>query len=116
MEVMRVVGVIQTMAAAVAGTLLEAAVLQEATDIILQVTVSLLQVTVLFLLVAVLLLRAAVTHQAVGAIHREVVGIHLEVAVIPCRQRSLAGVGLEVHLYRRAKWDTMSALRQTSPI
>ena len=82
MEVMRVVGVIPTMAAAVAGTLLE----------------------------------AAVTHQAVGSIRREVVGIRLEVAVIPCRQRSLAGVGLEVHLYRRARRDMMSALRQTSPI
>jgi hypothetical protein len=91
-EVMRVVGVIQTMAAAaVVATLLEAAVLPE---------------------VRVLLLRVAVMHQAVEALHQEV---DLEVAVIPCRQRSQAPVELE-HLYRRAKRDTTSALRRTSPI
>jgi hypothetical protein len=109
-EVMQVVGVIQATAAwAVVATRLEAAVLPEA-------TVILLQVTVLFLQVAVLHLQVAVIHQAVEAIHREVEGIRLEVAVTPCRQRSQAPVELEAYLYRRTKRDMMSVLRQTSPI
>ena len=101
--------VIQAMAAAsVVATLLEAAVLE--------VKVLLLQVAVLSLRVAVILLRVAVIHQGVEAIHREVEGIRLEVAVTPCRRGSQVAVGLVVHLYRRAKRDMMSALRQTSPI
>jgi hypothetical protein len=99
-EVMRVVEVIQATAAAVVATLLEAAVL--------------LEVTVLLLQVAVLLPQVVVIHQAVEVLHREVEDIRLEAAVTPCRQRSQAAVGL--HLYRRAKRDLMSALRQTSLI
>jgi hypothetical protein len=97
---MQVVGVILAMAAAaVVATLLEAAVLE---------------VTVSFLRVAVSPLQMAVIHQTVEAIHREVEGIRLEVAVTPCSKRSdsPAPVGLE-YLYRRAKRDMMSALRQT---
>ena len=117
MEVMQVVGVIQATAVwAVVATRIEAAVLLEA-------TVLLLQVTVLFLRVAILLLRVAVIHQEVEAIHQEaeaihleVEGIRLEVAVTPCSQRSQVQVGLEAYLCRRAKRDTMSVLRQTSPI
>ena len=87
---MRVVGIIQAMAAAAAAVVVSR----------LQVVVSRLQVVVI--------------HQAVEAIHRGVAGIRLEVAVIPCRQRSQAAVGL--YLYRRAKRDMMSVHLQTSPI
>ena len=98
---MRVVEIIQATAVAVAATLLEAAVL--------------LEVIVLLLQVAVLHLRVAVIHQAVEATPREVEGIRLEVVVTPCRQRPQVSVGLE-YLYRLAKPDMMSALRQTSQI
>jgi hypothetical protein len=108
---MRAVGVIQAMAAAVVSTLLEAAVLLEATVLLQQVAVLFQRVAVLLQQqqAAVLRLQVAVIHQVVEAIRREVEGIRLEVAVTPCSQRSQA----PVDLYRRAKQEMMSALRQT---
>jgi hypothetical protein len=83
-------------------------------EVIQATAVAVLLEAAVLLGVTVLLLQVVVIRQAVEALHREVEDIRLEVAVTPCRQRSQTAVGL--HLYCRAKWDMMSALRQTSLI
>jgi hypothetical protein len=80
----------------------------------LRVAVSHLRVAVIPQAVAVIPQAVAVIPQAVAVIHREAEDIRLEVAVTLCGQRSQAAVGL--YLYRRAKRDMMSVLRQTSLI